>query len=84
MKSHKLLVSERDIIHKRYDFLHNGKFCSFESSVNDDYLSLEENVTRINVKGKVIGRTSSSPQNIMILYAYRKFLKKIKILCLEL
>ena len=31
-----------------FDFFHNGKFYSFESSVNDDYIPLEENVKRIN------------------------------------
>ena len=48
MKSPMFLVSERDIVEKRYDFFHNGKFISCESSVNDDYIPLEENVTRIN------------------------------------
>ena len=33
---------------KKYDFYYNGKFISCESSVNDDYIPLEENVTRIN------------------------------------
>ena len=48
MKSPMFLVSERDIVEKRYDFYYNGKFISSESSVNDDYIPLEENVTRIN------------------------------------
>ena len=48
MKSPMFLISERDIVDKRYDFFHNGRFYSFESSVNDDYIPLEENVTRIN------------------------------------
>ena len=48
MKSPMFLVSERDFVDKRYDFFHNGRFYSFESSVNDDYIPLNENVTRIN------------------------------------
>ena len=48
MKSPIFLVSERDIVEKRYDFFHNRRFYSFESSVNDDYSPLEEDVTRIN------------------------------------
>ena len=48
MKSPIFLVSERDIVEKRYDFFHNRRFYSFESSVNDDYIPLEEDVTRIN------------------------------------
>ena len=47
-KSPIFLVSERDIVDKRYDFFHNGRFYSFESSVNDDYIPLEEDVVRIN------------------------------------
>ena len=48
IKSPIFLVSERDVVDKRYDFFHNGRFYSFESSVNDDYIPLEENVIRIN------------------------------------
>lgn len=48
MKSPMFLVSERDIVEKRYDFFYEGKFYSYESSVNDDYIPLEEDVTRIN------------------------------------
>ena len=47
-KSPMFLVSERDCVDKRYDFFYEGKFYSFESSVNDDYIPLDENVTRIN------------------------------------
>ena len=48
MKSPMFLVSERDIVEKRYDFFYDGKFQTFESSVNDDYIPLIEKVTRIN------------------------------------
>ena len=48
VKSPIFFVSERDIVDKRYDFFHNKRFYSFESSVNDDYIPLEENVIRIN------------------------------------
>ena len=48
IKSPIFLVSERDFLDKRYDFFHNGRFYSFESSVNDDYIPLEEDVTRCN------------------------------------
>ncbi len=47
-KSPMFLVSERDCVDKRYDFFHEGIFYSFESSVNDDYIPLDEKVTRIN------------------------------------
>ena len=47
-KSPMFLVSERDCVDKRYDFFYEGKFYSFESSVNDDYIPLDEKVTRIN------------------------------------
>jgi hypothetical protein len=47
MKSPMFLVSERDIIEKRYDFFYKGAFFNFESSVNEDYYHLEEGVTRI-------------------------------------
>ena len=46
-KSPMFLVSERDIVEKRYDFYHEGKFLSFASSVNDDYYPIEKKVTRI-------------------------------------
>ena len=46
-KSPMFLVSEIDIIEKRYDFYHEGKFFSFASSVNNDYYPIEEKVTRI-------------------------------------
>ena len=48
LKSPMFLVSERDIIDKRYEFFYEGKFYSCESSVNDDYYPLDKNVTRIN------------------------------------
>ena len=38
MKSPLFLVSERDIVEKRYDFFHEGIFYSVESSVNDNYI----------------------------------------------
>ena len=47
MKSPMFLVSERDIVEKRFDFFYEGKLYSCESSVNDDYIPLEEDVTRI-------------------------------------
>lgn len=47
-KSPMFLVSERDCVDKRYDFFYEGKFYSFESSVNDDYIPIDEKVTRIN------------------------------------
>jgi hypothetical protein len=48
MKSPLFLVSERDIVEKRYDFFHEGILYSVESSVNDNYIPLNEDVTRIN------------------------------------
>ena len=48
LKSPMFLVSERDIVEKRFEFYHEGKFYSCESSVNDDYYPLGEKVTRIN------------------------------------
>ena len=48
IKSPTFFVSERDVVDKRYDFFHKGRFYSFESSVNDDYIPLEENVVRIS------------------------------------
>ena len=48
MKSPMFLISQRDIVEKRFDFFHEGRFISYESSVNDDYIPLEEDVTRIN------------------------------------
>jgi hypothetical protein len=47
MKSPMFLVSERDSIEKRYEFYHEGKIYIFESSVNDDYYPLDEDVIRI-------------------------------------
>ena len=47
MKSPMFLVSERDIVEKRFDFFYEGKLYSCESSVNDDYIPMEEDVTRI-------------------------------------
>jgi len=47
MKSPMFLVSERDSIEKRYEFCHEGKIYIFESSVNDDYYPLDEDVIRI-------------------------------------
>ena len=41
------LVSERDIVEKRYDFYYNGSYYNYESSVNDKFLPPEEGVTRI-------------------------------------
>ena len=48
LKSPMFLVSERDIIEKRYEFYHEGRFYSCECSVNDDYYPLDNKVTRIN------------------------------------
>ena len=48
MKSPMFLVSERDLLEKRYDFFYEDKFYSYESSVNDDYIPIEKGVTRIN------------------------------------
>ena len=48
LKSPMFLVSERDIIEKRFEFYHEGRFYSCESSVNDDYYPLDKKVTRIN------------------------------------
>ena len=47
-KSPMFLISERDIVEKRFDFYHEDQFFTFESSVNDDYIPLENKVTRIN------------------------------------
>ena len=59
------LVSERDIVEKRFDFFYEGKFYSYESSVNDDYIPLEENVTRIN---DIICVQSISEENDNIVF----------------
>ena len=48
LKSPMFLVSERDIIEKRYEFYYEQKFYSCMSSVNDDYYPLDKKVTRIN------------------------------------
>lgn len=48
MKSPMFFVSERDLVEKRFDFFHEGKFYSYESSVNDDYIPIGKGVTRIN------------------------------------
>jgi hypothetical protein len=47
LKSPMFLVSERDIVEKRYEFFHDGKFYAFDSSVNDNLYPPEEDVTRI-------------------------------------
>ena len=47
LKSPMFLVSERDIVEKRYDFYYNGSYYNYESSVNDKFLPPEEGVTRI-------------------------------------
>ena len=47
LKSPMFLVSERDIVEKRYEFYHNGRFYSLETSVNDDFCPFQDNVTRI-------------------------------------
>ena len=47
MKSPMFLVSERDSIEKRFEFCNEGKYYIFESSVNDDYYPLDEDVVRI-------------------------------------
>ena len=65
MKSPMFLVSERDIVEKRFDFFYEGKFYSYESSVNDDYIPLEENVTRIN---DIICVQSISEENDNIIF----------------
>ena len=48
LKSPMFLVSERDLVDKRYEFYHEGRFYSCQSSVNDDYYPLPDNVIRIN------------------------------------
>ena len=48
LKSPMFLVSERDLVDKRYEFYHEGRFYSCQSSVNDDYYPLQDNVIRIN------------------------------------
>jgi hypothetical protein len=65
MKSPMFFVSERDLVEKRFDFFHEGKFYSYESSVNDDYIPLEENVTRIN---DIICVQSISEENDNIVF----------------
>ena len=47
LKSPMFLVSERDVVEKRYEFYHKGRFYFSESSVNDDYCPFQDNVTRI-------------------------------------
>ena len=47
LKSPLPLVSERDIVDKRYEFYHDGKIYSFESSVNDEIYPPRKSITRI-------------------------------------
>ena len=47
LKSPLPLVSERDIIDKRYEFYQDGKIYSFESSVNDELYPPKKGITRI-------------------------------------
>lgn len=48
-KSPMVFVSERDIVHKRFDFLEGGDevYYDFSSSVNDDILAPDKDVMRI-------------------------------------
>ena len=45
-KSPMIFVSERDVIDKKFDFMNNGSYYLFESSVNDDLYPVEKNVVR--------------------------------------
>lgn len=42
-----ILVSERDIAEKRVDFMYNGSYYLFESSVNDEIFPVEDGVVRL-------------------------------------
>ena len=45
-KSPMIFVSERDIVEKKFDFMYNGSYYLFESSVNDEFYPIEKNVVR--------------------------------------
>lgn len=47
MKSPGMFISEKDIVEKRYDFIYDGVYYSFESSIPDGIYPEENNVTRI-------------------------------------
>ena len=42
-----IFVSERDVVEKRYDFYDNDIYYDFSSSVNENYIPLEENIVRM-------------------------------------
>lgn len=46
-KSPIFLISERDTLDKNIDFMHEGQFFSFSTSVNDDLYPMNESVIRI-------------------------------------
>ena len=46
-KSPMILVSERDVVEKRYDFYEKDIYYDFSSSVKDDYIPLGDNIVRI-------------------------------------
>ena len=46
-KSPFIFVSERDVVEKRYDFYENDIYYDFSSSVNENYIPIENNVVRI-------------------------------------
>ena len=46
-KSPMIFVSERDVVEKRYDFYDNDIYYDFSSSVNENYIPLEENIVRM-------------------------------------
>lgn len=47
LKSPIPLITERDIVEKKYDFEYDNELYSFTSSVDDNFYPLENNVTRI-------------------------------------
>jgi hypothetical protein len=46
-KSPMMLVSERDVVDKRFDFYENDIYYDFSSSVNDDLISKDKSITRM-------------------------------------
>ena len=42
-----LFVSERDIVDKRYDFCINDIYYDFSSSVNDNFVPIDEDIVRM-------------------------------------
>jgi len=46
-KSPMILVSERDVVDKRFDFYHNDIYYDFSSSVKDDLIPKEQTTTRM-------------------------------------